>query len=111
MRSKLDCKLNWQSPANGAQFKSNQAFTTGWKVTNTGTAAWNPASVEFTYLAGAKLYDYPLVKLKSTVSPGQAVILSVRMRAPTNSTTYTTYWSLREGDTFFCRVRLSIYVK
>jgi hypothetical protein len=109
--SELDCKLNWQSPGNGITYQPKEHFTVGWKVTNNGTAAWDAGSVVFTYLGGAKLYDYALVHLQTTVAPGQAVILSVPMRAPRNSTKYTTYWSLRRGDTFFCRVMLSIYVE
>ncbi len=110
-RSALDCKLVWQSPGNGANYLPDQAFTAGWKVSNNGTSTWDVNSVDFVYLGGAKLYDYPLVHLKTSVSPGQSVILSVRMRAPKNSTKYVTYWSMRRGDTFFCRVMLSIYVE
>jgi len=111
VRSQLDCQLIWQSPGNGAKYKARQEFTVGWKVRNTGTASWDADSVEFTYLGGAKLYDYPVVHLKTIVPPGQEVVLSVHMRAPRNSTKYTTYWSLRQRDTFFCRLMLSIYVK
>lgn len=106
----LDCKLNWQSPADGATYDAKDSFSVGWNITNTGTAVWSPGSVEFIYLAGAKLYDNPLVHLPETVSPGQAVVLSLEMRAPKNSTTYTTRWSLRRGDTYFCPLSLSIYV-
>lgn len=109
--SELDCKLNWQSPGNGAEFDPNEWFSAGWKVTNTGTATWDPASIEFTYLGGAKLHRDPLVHLKTSVTPGQTVILTADMRAPTNSTLYTTYWSLRHGDTYFCRLAVSIYVE
>lgn len=77
---------------------------------NNGTDVWDVGTVEFTYLRGAKLYDSSLVQLKTSVVPGQEVILSVHMRAPTDLTMYTTYWSLRQGDTFFCPLKLSIYV-
>lgn len=110
MPSVLDCRLMWQSPGNGITYDPDDAFTVGWKVVNTGSAVWDPNNVVFTYLGGAKLYDYALVHLKASVAPGQAVILSVHMRAPRNSTLYTTYWSLRQGNTFFCVLMLSIYV-
>ena len=83
----------------------------GWKVRNNGTVGWEAGSVEFTYLGGAKLYDYPLIQLKTSVAPGEDVVLSVHMSTPRNSTTYTTYWSLRQGNIFFCRLMLSIYVE
>jgi hypothetical protein len=108
-QSRLDCSLIWQSPGNGATYAHGEYFTVGWKVTNTGTAAWDPATVEFTYLGGARLYDYPTVYLEASVAPGQAVVLSVRMRALKKAGRYTTYWSLRQGDAFFCRLGLSIF--
>jgi hypothetical protein len=102
--------LIWQSPGNYISYKPNQAFTVGWKVMNNGTDVWSVGSVEFTYLRGAKMYDYAVVQLVTSVAPGQEVILSVHMRAPRDLTMYTTTWSLRQGDTFFCPLRLSIYV-
>ena len=107
----LDCRLDWQSPGSGIEFDRGEGFTVGWHVTNTGSAGWDPGSVEFTYLSGARLHRDPVVRLDMSVPPGQSVILTAEMRAPRNSTKYTTYWSLRQGDTFFCRVGLSIYVK
>lgn len=109
--SPLACKLNWQSPGNYIRYDPKDDFTVGWKVTNTGTITWDPGSVEFTYVSGAKLYDFPLVRLTTSVSPGQSVILSVHMRAPKNSTTYTTHWSLRMGSKYFCPLSLWIYVE
>ena len=109
--SRLDCKLLWQSPGNGIIYAPDKEFTVGWKVRNNGTDTWDVNRVEFTYVHGAKLYDYALVHLKTSVAPGQEVVLSVHMRAPRNSTTYTTFWSLRQGDTFFCPLVVSIYVQ
>jgi hypothetical protein len=107
----LDCHLNWQSPRNGVTYKPGDSFTTGWKVTNTGAAVWYPGSVDFTYLAGAKLYDNPVVRLPASVPPGQTLVLSVAMTAPKNPTMYTTRWSLRKGPDYFCPLSLSIYVQ
>ena len=107
----LDCKLVWQSPRNNVTFTANQSFGAGWKVVNTGSATWDPNSVVFAYLGGAKMYDSPLVRLKGSVASGQSVVLSVHMKAPRDPTRYTTYWSLRQGNTFFCIQALSIYVE
>jgi hypothetical protein len=108
---KLDCRLVWQSPRNGVTFDPLETFSAGWKIMNTGSTTWDENTVEFTYLGGAKLYDDPLVRLKASVPPGQAVVLSVEMKTPRNPTRYTSYWSLREGNTFFCTLMLSIYVE
>ena len=109
--SALDCRLDWQSPGNGIEIAREERFTVGWKVTNSGSETWSPGIVEFTYVSGARLHNDPVEQLESSVSPGGSVILSAEMRAPRNSTLYTTYWSLRQGATYFCRVSVSIYAK
>jgi hypothetical protein len=108
--NELDCKLIWQSPSNRVTFPAEEKFTVGWNVRNNGTAVWDPSSFQFTYLDGAKLSNDGSFPLQTSVAPGETVVLSVPMRAPRNSTKYTTYWGLRRGDTFFCRLKLSIYV-
>jgi hypothetical protein len=106
----LACELNWQSPANGIAYEPETGFTTGWKVTNTGISAWNASSVEFVYRAGAKLDAEPVVRLRASVAPGASVVLSVAMTAPREPVRYTTRWSLRKGDTYFCPLSLSFSV-
>lgn len=107
----LGCRLDWKSPGNGWEVTRGEQFTAGWKLTNTGIESWTPGSVVFTYVSGAQLHNDPVVPFDHTVASGGSIILSVRMRAPENSTLYTTYWSLRQGDVFFCRVSVTIYVK
>jgi hypothetical protein len=109
--AELDCDLMWQSPGNGITYEPGEEFTVGWKVINSGIAEWDTHRVIFTYLGGAKLYQSPTLELQADVDPGESVILSVEMRAPRNSTKYSTYWALRRGDVFFCRLALSIYVE
>jgi hypothetical protein len=106
----LNCKLNWQSPANGITYEPGTGFSTGWKVTNTGTAPWDASGVLFVYRAGARLGAEPVVPLRVSVAPGAAIVLSVAMTAPREAAMYTTRWSLRKGDTYFCPVSLSFYV-
>ena len=106
----LDCQLNWQSPANGITYEPQTNFATGWKVTNTGTSPWDAARVEFVYRAGAKLDAEPVVHLRVSVARGASVVLSVAMTAPREAIMYTTHWSLREGNTYFCPLSLSFYV-
>ena len=101
----------WQSPSNSVIFPPEEQFTVGWDVRNVGTAEWNADSVVFMYLGGAKLHADQLTHLDTSVAPVDEIVLSVPMKAPRNSTRYTTYWGLRQGDTFFCRLMLSIYVE
>ncbi len=107
----LDCSLLTQSIANGSQISAGERFTMGWQVQNTGSATWFPGSVTFTFVGGTKMYIYPEVQLQVSVQPGGITSLSVDMKAPKNSTTYTSLWSLRQGTTYFCRVRLTVFVK
>lgn len=109
--SALDCKLIWQSPPNGATYQPGNKFSVGWNIRNIGTAVWQAGSFEFTYLDGAKLHSDDLVLLRTSVAPGQSVVLSVPMRAPGHPNMYTTYWGIRQGDTFFCRLKLTIIVQ
>lgn len=108
----LDCKLVWQSPRNGAVYPAGEKFSVGWNLKNIGTATWEAGSTEFTYLDGAKLAPKDdLIPLKASVPPGQSVVLSVPMKAPMNPRAYTTHWGIRQGDTFFCRLTLTISVQ
>jgi hypothetical protein len=99
-----------QSVQNGTHYKSREPFSISWKVRNTGTAGWVPGTVDFTYIAGTKMYQYPLVQLRGTVDPGNIAHLIADMRAPRNPGKYSTTWSLRQGDNYFCHVSLTIYV-
>jgi hypothetical protein len=107
----LACRLDWKSPGNGYELDPDERFTAGWKLTNTGIETWTPGNVIFTYVSGAQLHNDAVVQLDRSVPTGSSVILSARMRAPENSTLYSTYWSLRQGDVFFCRVSVTIYVE
>ncbi len=110
-RSALDCELIWQSPANGARYTAGKKFSVGWNIKNIGTVTWETGSFEFTYLDGAKLYPGDRIPLAESVAPGETVVLSVPMKAPRNPNMYTTYWGIRQGDAFFCRLKLTIWVR
>lgn len=107
----LDCKVVMQSVADGTHFRPNERFSVGWIVINTGKASWFPASVIFTFVGGQKMYQYPEAHLKGSVNPGETVGLFADLRAPNNSSTYTTFWGLRRGTDFFCPVRVTIWVE
>jgi hypothetical protein len=106
----LDCKVLWQSVINDARMGPNMTFSVAWTITNTGTATWDPEGVDFTYVSGIKMNQTPLVHLPTTVGPGETVTLAVDMRTPNKTSRYSTVWSLRRGEDFFCSVRLTISV-
>ncbi len=108
--SELSCDVVSHSYADGTAFDPNERFTVNWVARNTGTATWYPGTVVFTYVGGSKLQQYSPVNLTAAVAPGQLASLSTDMRAPKNSTTYTTLWALRRGTQAFCVMKMTIWV-
>ncbi len=106
----LDCQLLSQSVPNGTHFKPKERFDVGWKVTNSGLAGWDPSNVVFAFFGGAKMYSTSSVRLETGVAAGDTTALVADMVAPKNPNKYTTFWGLRRGNQFFCRVSLMIYV-
>jgi hypothetical protein len=106
----LECSVLWQSIRNGHHFGSRERFDMSWQVRNTGTLAWDPATVDFTYLAGTRMFLSDTTQLKRTVEPGDTVALVADMVAPRSTGGYTTVWTLRRGTFGFCQVNLRIIV-
>lgn len=107
----LDCDVLTQSVRNGTAFGPSESFSVGWRISNTGTAGWEPANVVFSYLGGTKMQQTEVVHLPAIISPGDTVILTVDMRAPNKSSEYTTVWGLRRGTEVFCPVSVTISVR
>ncbi len=89
----------------------SQKFTGKWTIANIGKAKWDGESADYLYIDGYRLhiqdgYDFP-----ANVSPGGTVELRVGMQAPPSPGTYSTYWIIRTGKTFFCKMQLDITVK
>ncbi len=106
----LDCRVLVQATRNGRHFAAGQHFDMGWKVENVGTLAWDPEDVVFTFYGGTKMYASTPTHLQQTVASGDIVLLVADLVAPKNPGKYTTTWSLKQGDKYFCPVRLMIYV-
>lgn len=106
----LDCKLIWQSPRDNAIYLAGDKFSAGWRIRNVGTLPWQAGSFEFTFLGGYRLSHDFNIPLTASVSPGQDTTLSVPMKAPRFPNHYTTHWGIRQGDTFFCHLTLTISV-
>ena len=107
----LDCRINSQFPANGTKYEPRASFSVRWDVTNTGTAAWEPGTVDLVYTHGTRMYFSPTIALEHRVAPGDTAALSVGMKALRNTSSYITNWALRRGDTYFCALSLKIFVQ
>ena len=106
----LACQLMAQSIVNGTKFSPQAPFSNDWLFVNTGSAPWLPGNVDFAYTGGTKMNLYTVVPLRQSVPPGNSVSFNVDMRAPSKPSDYTTFWSLRRGTDYFCRVKLTISV-
>jgi Ig-like domain from next to BRCA1 gene len=106
----LDCSLIFQSPRNGVHFQPREHFDVGWKVRNTGRLSWDPETVYFAYLSGTKMDLSDVYHLPESVPPDGKAALSASLVAPRREGGYTTVWALRRGDTFFCRMSITINV-
>lgn len=106
----LDCKVRSQSMKNGTHVGPRERFDVGWKVKNTGTAAWDPGNTDFTYVDGTRMYQAEVLALPTVVEPGDAIALSAALLSPKHPGTYMTVWALRRGDNRFCRVSVEIVV-
>ncbi len=106
----LDCRVLNQAFKNGLHVGPGTHFDMGWRVQNTGTAAWDPGTVEFAPFAGTRMYAWAPPRLQQTVASGDIVLLVADLIAPKSSGKYTTVWALKQGDQFFCRVQLTINV-
>lgn len=110
-QSELDCQLVWQSPPNGVSYAPGEKFAVGWNLRNIGTAMWEQGTFEFVYLGGARMYAGDRVPLNTSVAPGDEIVLSLPMKAPMTASRYTAHWGIRQGDSYFCRLTLSIFVQ
>ena len=104
------CQLLTVSPANGTAFNPRTNFEAVWTVKNTGSKKWDRNSVDFIYSSGDKIHLVSGYDIPKDVNTGQSIALTVSMQAPKTSSNYTTYWTLRNGNTFFCNVSVYILV-
>jgi hypothetical protein len=105
------CGLVAQNPENNQIFKSDANFDMEWTLRNTGTVIWSKGDFDFEYVSGDKIYKVKRYDLPTDVEPGNDVVLTVRMKAPDKSGTYTTTWGLLSGKSTVCKVSLTIIVQ
>ena len=78
----------------------NTAFTKTWRLKNTGSCTWD-SDYLVSYISGTTMSQQPgyrIVQQGDTVSPGQAVDVSVGMTSPVQSGSYRSNWGLRREN-------------
>lgn len=106
----FDCHVLSQSVRNGTHFPAKQHFEMGWKVRNNGEVDWDPASVDFAYFSGTRMYQAESLRLPEGVHTGALANLSASLVSPKKDGTYMTVWALRRGVNRFCYVSVKIIV-
>jgi hypothetical protein len=107
---KFNCTVLSKSPNDGFGFSAGIEFTVTWQVLNTGQEVWDAASADIRYLSGARIYVQSAYDLESNVPPNEQYTVTVKMKAPLESGTYTTAWAIRTQAVEYCRMSISIKV-
>lgn len=108
--AQFGCQVVSQSPVNGFGFSADIEFTTTWQVLNTGKNIWDSNSADVSYLSGDKLHLQKAYDLEKNVGPGEQYTVTVKMKAPSQSGTYTTTWAIKTKSIEYCRMSLTIKV-
>lgn len=78
----------------GTSFLLNKSFTKSWRFRNDGTCTWN-TSYQLVFNGGDQLSGPSTKNFPTNVQPGEQVDLSVSLKSPGTSGTYTGYWKMR----------------
>jgi hypothetical protein len=105
------CQLTDQTPADGAVVAPGVDFEVTWTVRNTGVQTWDSNNTDFIFLSGAKLSKAKVADLPQSVTSGGTIDLKLTLSSPVDSGTYKTAWTLRSGNTEFCKLTLTIKIK
>ena len=106
----FNCRVLSQSVRNGTHFGPRERFEMGWKVRNNGDVDWDPASVDFAFFSGTRMYQAEFLPLAEGVHTGALANLTAGLVSPKKDGTYTTVWALRRGQNRFCYVSVKIIV-
>lgn len=97
------------SVPDGTQMNPGQEFVKTWRVKNTGTCAWT-RGYQIMWSYGDNRMGGQATALDSDVLPGQEVEISLTLKAPLTSGTYSGYWVLRNNNGFTFGERLSVII-
>ncbi len=82
-------------------FLPNTAFVKTWRLKNTGSCTWG-SGYNLVFHSGNSMGGAASVALPATIAPGQTVDVSVSLKSPADTGTYTGYWMLKsDGGAIF----------
>lgn len=96
----------------GTVFTPEQQFTKSWKVANTGTCDW-VYRYHLVHISGDDVGGRDPVSLGKVIEPGKWTTLTITLRAPRGTGTYTSYWRFADqsGTVFGSTLGVSIVVR
>ncbi len=78
-------------------FLPNTAFVKTWRLKNTGSCTWG-SGYSLVFHSGNSMGGAASVALPATIAPGQTVDVSVSLKSPADTGTYTGYWMLKSDS-------------
>lgn len=97
------------SVPDGTQMNPGQEFVKTWRVKNTGTCTWT-RGYQIMWSYGDNRMGGQATALSSEVLPGAEAEISLLLKAPLSSGTYSGYWVLRNNNGFTFGQRLSVII-
>lgn len=97
------------SVPDGTQMSPGQEFVKTWRVKNTGTCTWT-RGYQIMWSYGDNRMGGQATALPGDVPPGDEVEISLTLKAPLISGTYSGYWVLRNNNGFTFGERLSVII-
>jgi hypothetical protein len=88
--------INDSSVPDGTTYAAGQEFIKTWKVKNTGTCTWT-TGYRLIYAYGAQMGGLPTA-ISAEVAPNSDAEISVTLKAPLKSGTYSGYWRLENNN-------------
>ncbi len=99
LEASSDNQAEWvsQSIADKSVFAPGETFTMTWRLQNTGTSTW-AANYIFRFYSGDPFGSPKEVLLNREVPPGETVDITLHMKAPTKTGTYTSVWVMSTAN-------------
>jgi len=82
-----------ESPADGASYPANTAFTKTWTLKNMGTCKWN-SNYKIRYESGDSMSGLQTMAFPGDTAPNETATLSLGLTSNSTPGTYTGYWGL-----------------
>jgi hypothetical protein len=81
----------------GEQFDAGETFQVEWPIKNTGNCTWD-STYALVFANGDQMAASSSTPLSSSVDPGDSIVLSLQMTAPSQPAIYLSLWKLEDGN-------------